>query len=226
GRDDRAQEGSLGVLRHEPRRGPAHPGRRLDRALRGDHERLRACDRHRPPPVRLADDGPARMRRRPCAGAARGEPVRHPGEVRGRRVARGRHRLPGERARPGGRRGVTHRVALIPGDGVGPEVIREARRAVDALGLSHEWTELAWGSSYWREHGRMMPVDALETLAAHDATLLGAIGDPTVPDHVSIWGLVLEVRQGLDLWANVRPARLLEGVPCPLAGRGAADVDL
>jgi tartrate dehydrogenase/decarboxylase / D-malate dehydrogenase len=121
---------------------------------------------------------------------------------------------------------VTHRVALIPGDGVGPEVIREARRAVDALGLSLEWTELPWGSAYWREHGRMMPADALETLAAHDAILLGAIGDPSVPDHVSIWGLVLEVRQGLDLWANVRPARLLEGVPCPLAGRRPGDFDM
>jgi tartrate dehydrogenase/decarboxylase/D-malate dehydrogenase len=121
---------------------------------------------------------------------------------------------------------VTHRVALLPGDGVGPEVTAEARRAVDALGLSLEWTELAWGSAYWHEHGRMMPEDALATIDDHDAVLMGAIGDPSVPDHVSLWGLVLEVRQRLDLWANVRPARLLEGVPCPLAGRGPADVDM
>ena len=121
---------------------------------------------------------------------------------------------------------MTHRVALLPGDGVGPEVIAEARRAIDALGLSLEWTELPWGSAYWHEHGRMMPVDALETLEAHDAVLMGAIGDPSVPDHVSLWGLVLEIRQRLDLWANVRPARLLEGVPCPLAGRSPADVDM
>ena len=121
---------------------------------------------------------------------------------------------------------MTHRVALLPGDGVGPEVIAEARRAVDALGLSLEWTELPWGSAHWREHGRMMPAGALETLEAHDAILMGAIGDPSVPDHVSLWGLVLEIRQRLDLWANVRPARLLEGVPCPLAGRGPADVDM
>ena len=121
---------------------------------------------------------------------------------------------------------MTHRVALLPGDGVGPEVIAEARRAVDALGLSIEWTELPWGSAYWHEHGRMMPPDALETLEAHDAILMGAIGDPSVPDHVSLWGLVLEIRQRLDLWANVRPARLLDGVPCPLAGRTAADVDM
>jgi tartrate dehydrogenase/decarboxylase / D-malate dehydrogenase len=121
---------------------------------------------------------------------------------------------------------VTHRVGVLPGDGVGPEVIAEARRAVDALGLSLEWTELPWGSAYWHEHGRMMPADALETLEAHDAILMGAIGDPTVPDHVSLWGLVLEIRQRLDLWANVRPARLLDGVPCPLADRSPADVDM
>jgi tartrate dehydrogenase/decarboxylase/D-malate dehydrogenase len=109
---------------------------------------------------------------------------------------------------------------------VGPEVIAEARRAVDALGLSLEWTELPWGSAHWHEHGRMMPADALETLEAHDAILMGAIGDPTVPDHVSLWGVVLEIRQRFDLWANVRPARLLAGVPCPLAGRAPADIDM
>jgi len=119
-----------------------------------------------------------------------------------------------------------HRVALLPGDGVGPEVIAEAQRAVDALGLSLEWTELPWGSAYWREHGEMMPPDALDTLRAHDAVLMGAVGDPSVPDHVSLWGLILAIRQRLDLWANIRPARLLEGVPCPLAGRGPADVDM
>ena len=71
-----------------------------------------------------------------------------------------------------------------------------------------------------------MPEEALETLSTFDAVLLGAIGDPSVPDHVSLWGLVLEVRQRLDLWANVRPARLLEGIPCPLAGRVPAEVDM
>jgi tartrate dehydrogenase/decarboxylase / D-malate dehydrogenase len=121
---------------------------------------------------------------------------------------------------------VTHRVALLPGDGVGPEVIAEARKAVDALGLAIEWTELPWGSAYWHEHGRMMPEDALGVVREHDAILMGAVGDPSVPDHVSLWGLILDLRQRLDLWANVRPARLLEGIPCPLAGRGPADVDM
>jgi tartrate dehydrogenase/decarboxylase/D-malate dehydrogenase len=72
----------------------------------------------------------------------------------------------------------------------------------------------------------MMPPDALDTIRAHDAVLLGAIGDPSVPDDVSLWGSILRIRQRLDLWANVRPARLLPGIPCPLAGRGPADVDM
>ena len=121
---------------------------------------------------------------------------------------------------------MTHRVALLPGDGVGPEVIAEARRAVDALGLRLDWTELSWGSALYRESGAMMPPDALDVLRGHDAVLLGAIGDPSVPDDVSLWGSILAIRQGLDLWANLRPARLLEGIPCPLAGRGPADVDM
>ncbi|HEY7381518.1 MAG TPA: tartrate dehydrogenase [Gaiella sp.] len=121
---------------------------------------------------------------------------------------------------------MTYRVALLPGDGVGPEVTAEARRAVDALGLSLTWTELPWGSSWYHAHGAMMPPDAVETLRAYDAVLLGAIGDPTVPDHESLWGSILLIRQRLDLWANERPARLLPGIPCPLAGRGPGDVDM
>ncbi|HEU0337075.1 MAG TPA: isocitrate/isopropylmalate family dehydrogenase [Gaiellaceae bacterium] len=121
---------------------------------------------------------------------------------------------------------MSRRVALLPGDGVGPEVTAEARRVVDALGLSLEWTELPWGSAWYHEHGTMMPPEALDVLRAHDAVLLGAIGDPSVPDHVSLWGSILQIRQRLDLWANLRPARLLAGVPCPLSGRGPADVDM
>jgi tartrate dehydrogenase/decarboxylase/D-malate dehydrogenase len=109
---------------------------------------------------------------------------------------------------------------------VGPEVVAEARKAVDAVGVAIEWTDLPWGSAYWHEHGRMMPEDALDAVRAHDAILMGAVGDPSVPDHVSLWGLILDLRQRLDLWANVRPARLLDGIPCPLAGRGPGDVDM
>ena len=121
---------------------------------------------------------------------------------------------------------MTYRIALLPGDGVGPEVVDEARKVLETLELELEWTELPWGSAYWREHGRMMPEDALDTIRAHDAVLMGAVGDPSVPDHVTLWGLLLPIRQSLDLWANVRPARLLEGIPCPLAGRGPGDVDM
>jgi len=121
-------------------------------------------------------------------------------------------------------RHVTHRIALISGDGVGPEVTAEARKAVDALGLDVEWTELPWGTQYFREHGTMMPPHALDVVRRHDAVLLGAVGDPLVPDHVTLWGLLLALRQGLDLWANLRPARLLDGVPSPLAGSPAVDM--
>ncbi|NUT56447.1 MAG: tartrate dehydrogenase, partial [Thermoleophilia bacterium] len=86
------------------------------------------------------------------------------------------------------------------------------------------WTELPWGSAHYHEHGAMMPADALDVARRHDAVLLGAVGDPTVPDHVSLWGLLLPLRQGLDLWANIRPARLLPGVPSPLAGAPPVDM--
>jgi tartrate dehydrogenase/decarboxylase/D-malate dehydrogenase len=121
---------------------------------------------------------------------------------------------------------MTHRIALLPGDGVGPEVIAETRLCVDALALDVEWRELDWGSDHWLEHGSMMPADAIDQLGAVDAILMGAVGRPDIPDHVTLWGLILEIRQRLDLWANVRPVRLLEGVPCALAGRGPSDIDM
>jgi tartrate dehydrogenase/decarboxylase/D-malate dehydrogenase len=121
---------------------------------------------------------------------------------------------------------MAYQVALLPGDGVGPEVVAEARKVVDALGLDVEWAELEWGSAYYHRTGRMMPDDAVQAIRRFDAILMGAVGDPSVPDHVTLWGLLLPIRQKLDLWANIRPARLLEGVPCPLAGRSPADVDM
>jgi tartrate dehydrogenase/decarboxylase / D-malate dehydrogenase len=119
---------------------------------------------------------------------------------------------------------MTYSVAVIPGDGVGPEVIAEARKAVDAFGLPIEWDELDWGTARYHAEGALMPADALDVARAHDAVLLGAVGDPSVPDHVTLWGLLLPLRQGLDLWANLRPARLLEGVPSPLAGSPSVDM--
>jgi len=119
---------------------------------------------------------------------------------------------------------VTRRIAVISGDGAGPEVVAEARKAVDALRLDLEWNELPWGTAHYHETGAMMPPDALDVVRRHDAVLLGAVGDPSVPDHVTLWGLLLPLRQGLDLWANLRPARLLDGVPSPLAGRPKVDM--
>jgi tartrate dehydrogenase/decarboxylase/D-malate dehydrogenase len=119
---------------------------------------------------------------------------------------------------------VTHRVAVIAGDGAGPEVVTEARKAVDALGLDLTWYELPWGTAYYREHGAMMPAEALDVVRGYDAVLLGAVGDPSVPDHVTLWGLLLPLRQGLDLWANLRPARLLDGIPSKLDGRPQLDM--
>jgi tartrate dehydrogenase/decarboxylase / D-malate dehydrogenase len=119
---------------------------------------------------------------------------------------------------------VSYRIAVIPGDGAGPEVVAEARKAVDALAVDVEWNELPWGSDYYHANGAMMPADALDVVRAHDAVLLGAVGHPSVPDHVTLWGLLLPLRQGLDLWANLRPARLLQGVPSPLAGEHAVDM--
>jgi tartrate dehydrogenase/decarboxylase/D-malate dehydrogenase len=119
---------------------------------------------------------------------------------------------------------LTHRIAVIAGDGAGPEVVAEARKAVDALELDIAWTELPWGTAHFHEHGTMMPADALETARAHDAILLGAVGDPGVPDHITLWGLLLPLRQALDLYANLRPARLLDGVPSALEGRPQVDM--
>jgi tartrate dehydrogenase/decarboxylase/D-malate dehydrogenase len=119
---------------------------------------------------------------------------------------------------------VTQRIAVIAGDGAGPEVVAEARKAVDALGLDLTWHDLPWGTDHYHEHGAMMPPDALDTVRGYDAILLGAVGHPSVPDHVTLWGLLLPLRQGLDLWANLRPARLLDGVPSKLEGRPTVDM--
>jgi tartrate dehydrogenase/decarboxylase/D-malate dehydrogenase len=119
---------------------------------------------------------------------------------------------------------MAHRIAVIAGDGAGPEVVAEARKAVDALGLDLTWHDLPWGTAHYHEHGVMMPSGALDVVRGYDAVLLGAVGDPSVPDDVTLWGLLLPLRQGLDLWANVRPARLLDGIPSKLEGRPEVDM--
>lgn len=114
-------------------------------------------------------------------------------------------------------------IAVIPGDGVGCEVIPEATRALDAVARL-DYTHFDWGSDYYLHHGRMMPADAIETLRKFDAILLGAIGHPDIPDHVTLNGLLLPIRRAFDQYANVRPAILYPGVASPLANPGAIDM--
>jgi tartrate dehydrogenase/decarboxylase/D-malate dehydrogenase len=125
-------------------------------------------------------------------------------------------------------RGASHRIAVVAGDGIGMEVVPEGQRVLEAagrkFGFSLEWDEKPWSCEYYKKHGEMMPKDGLASIRHHDAIFLGAVGFPGVPDHVSLWGLLLPLRQGLDLWANIRPARLLDGVPSPLAGAPAVDM--
>jgi tartrate dehydrogenase/decarboxylase/D-malate dehydrogenase len=123
------------------------------------------------------------------------------------------------------------RVAVVPGDGIGVEVtragvavMRAATRGDDSARL--EFEEFPWGCEYYLEQGRMMPEDALETLAEFDEIFLGAVGWPTVPDHVSLWGLLLPIRRHFDQYINLRPTRLLKGVEGPLRTRDAHALDI
>src|SRR3954470_15447020 len=112
------------------------------------------------------------------------------------------------------------RVAVIGGDGIGPEVIEQAIRVTDAALRKHggavEWDRLPWSGDHYKKVGWMLPPDGWEILARHDAILLGAIGHPDVPDHVTIHGLLLPMRRKFDQYVNLRPAYLFDGVPGPL----------
>jgi tartrate dehydrogenase/decarboxylase/D-malate dehydrogenase len=122
-----------------------------------------------------------------------------------------------------------HRIAVIGGDGVGPEVIAQGIRVLEAAcgeECALRWEHLPWGSEHHARTGAMMPADGLRRLEEHDAVYLGAVGSPGVPDHVTLWGLLLPIRQRFDLYLNIRPIRLLAGVASPLRGRSAADIDM
>ena len=99
------------------------------------------------------------------------------------------------------------RIAVIAGDGVGPEVVAVGKRVVDAAAGPGvlAWDDLDWGSAWYREHGEMMPADGIDQLRSFDAIYLGAVGSPEVPDHVTLWGLLLPIRQVFDLYVNLRP---------------------
>ena len=123
----------------------------------------------------------------------------------------------------------TIKVAVIPGDGIGKEVMPEGMRALEAAGSKHgidfEWQEFDWSCETYLKTGRMMPEDGIDQLRGSDAVYLGAVGFPTVPDHISLWGLLIPIRREFDQHINLRPVRLFEGVPCPLVGRKPGDID-
>ncbi|MBX3695106.1 MAG: tartrate dehydrogenase [Steroidobacteraceae bacterium] len=124
-----------------------------------------------------------------------------------------------------------HRIALIPGDGIGPEVMSVGLAALKAAAGQYdirlEIDELDWScATYFARHGAMLPIDWPEKLKAYEAIYFGAVGAPhIVPDHVAIWGSILAIRRGFDQYVNLRPVRLMPGVPCPLAGKSPGDID-
>lgn len=123
----------------------------------------------------------------------------------------------------------TLKIALIPGDGIGTEVMPEGVRVLEAAGKKHgidfQWQDFDWSCERYLETGSMMPEDGIEQLRPFDAIYLGAVGFPTVADHVSLWGLLIPIRREFDQYINLRPVRLFDGVPCPLAGKAAGDID-
>src|SRR5450631_3744946 len=123
-----------------------------------------------------------------------------------------------------------YRIASIPADGIGPEVISAGLEVLDAVASRDGNFTLAidhydWGSNWYRKHGEFMPADGLAWLRTADAIYFGAVGDPNIPDHVSLWGLRLQICQGLDQYANVRPTRILPGVTSPLRNVEIGDLD-
>ena len=123
----------------------------------------------------------------------------------------------------------THRIAVVAGDGIGKEVVPEGQRVLEAAGRKYgvecDWDEYPWSCEYFSRNGRMMPHDGLDRIRGHDAIFLGAVGFPGVPDHVSLWGLLIPIRRGFRQYANVRPVRLMPGVPSPLRDRKPGDID-
>jgi tartrate dehydrogenase/decarboxylase/D-malate dehydrogenase len=124
----------------------------------------------------------------------------------------------------------TYRIATIPGDGIGKEVIPAGQQVLqtlaDRLGTFRlEFTNFGWGGDWYRAHGQMMPADGLEALRGQDAILFGSAGDPQIPDHITLWGLRLKICQGFDQYANVRPTRILSGIDAPLKRCRPEDLD-
>ena len=124
-----------------------------------------------------------------------------------------------------------YKIAVIPGDGVGPEVLKEGMKVLKQAAacsgaFSFEDAWFPWGCGYYLETGRMMPEDGIRILKGFDAIYLGAVGDPRVPDHVSLWDLLLKIRKSFDQYVNLRPVKLLKGAPCPLKDVAREDVNM
>ncbi len=121
------------------------------------------------------------------------------------------------------------KIAVIPGDGIGKEVVPEGIRVLDAAALmfdlAFEWDTLPWSCETYAKTGRMMPEDGLARIRNHDAIFLGAVGFPGVADHISLWGLLIPIRRQFQQYVNLRPVRLMEGVPSPLRDRRPGDID-
>jgi len=122
-----------------------------------------------------------------------------------------------------------YKIAVLPGDGIGKEVVPEGIRVLEAVGskfgLSYEFTQFDWSCEDYAKTGHLMPENGIELLRPNDAIFLGAVGWPTVPDHISLWDMLIPIRREFDQYANVRPVRLLDGVKSPLANRGPEDID-
>jgi tartrate dehydrogenase/decarboxylase/D-malate dehydrogenase len=123
-----------------------------------------------------------------------------------------------------------YRIAVIPGDGIGREVMPEGVRVLEAVsarhGLKLQFQEFPWNCDWYKAHGKMCPDDAADILRKFDAIYFGAVGNPSiVPDHIAVWGLLINFRRWFDLYVNLRPVRLFQGLPCPLAGRKPGDLD-
>ena len=124
----------------------------------------------------------------------------------------------------------TYKIATIPGDGIGKEVVPAGQQVLQALaastpGLHFAFQNFDWGGDHYRAHGVMMPADGLDALRGQDAILFGSAGDPDIPDHITLWGLRLKICQGFDQYANVRPTRILPGIDAPLKRCGPKDLD-
>ncbi len=123
-----------------------------------------------------------------------------------------------------------HKIAVIAGDGIGKEVMPEGVRVLEAVGAKYnigfKFEEFPWNCDWYKEHGKMCPDETPEILKKFEAVYFGAVGNPAiVPDHISAWGLLINFRRWFDLYVNLRPVRLFEGLPCPLAGRKPGDID-